>query len=540
MKKRYTSILILLCTISLLSSCSAGSFKDRVKENLRGITEEFKTKDEDGKGTVAEKSVTDGISIGIQDPDTLNPLLTQNETVRDAMELIFEPLYELDEKRAVVGVLAEGSTRLNNGLTYEIKIKNDVKWHDEKDLTAYDVAYTINQILGGKTSYTAQLSDVASCTAIEDKVVRITLKRAVPNFTALLTFPVVKNHSDMTVNANYIPTGTGAYKFRGKTGTDKYILDAFGLYHNGVAAVPVIYIKIAPDKDKYRTMFETSETDIMTDCYIDLTEYMPKGKIAFHDYISDDLTFIGFNTSHPQISSAKTRAAISHMVDKDDIVSTVMYSRGIPCDTPINPQSPFCPQERASFPSNHDDAVAGLSNDGWEADQEGAYRKNVNNTAISLKLELLTDDDSAKKVRIAEKVKDQLERSGIKVTIEKEKYERYLARIRSGEFDMFIGEKTIPQNQDMSGFIGSGANYFMYASPDMDAAIAKTAAAADDDQLRSAYAELATKMKAEEVCIPLFFTKSSVFTGSRVNNGVHPSSVCPYRVSNIWSIGETK
>ncbi|WP_255296754.1 ABC transporter substrate-binding protein, partial [Streptococcus sobrinus] len=56
--------------------------------------------------------------------------------------MLYSTLLETDEKLNVKPSLAEKVTEADGGLTYDVKLKKGVKFHDGKELTADDVVFT--------------------------------------------------------------------------------------------------------------------------------------------------------------------------------------------------------------------------------------------------------------------------------------------------------------------------------------------------------------------------------------------------------------
>lgn len=77
---------------------------------------------------------------------TLNPLITENKSYYHFSKLIFEGLFEFDNDLNVVGELAESYNIKNDGRTIEIKLKDNIFWHDGEKFKPEDVAFTVNTI----------------------------------------------------------------------------------------------------------------------------------------------------------------------------------------------------------------------------------------------------------------------------------------------------------------------------------------------------------------------------------------------------------
>ena len=108
----------------------------------------------------------------------------------------------------------------------------------------------------------------------------------------------------MKVNANYIPMGTGPYKYNSQLST-------------GSCCFRHLTIITTQSKNRqplclYRTrlaevesMFEASEIDLMTGRTVDLSEYTPRGSARNNEYITNQMTFIGYNTANPLFRALK-------------------------------------------------------------------------------------------------------------------------------------------------------------------------------------------------------------------------------------------
>ncbi|MGN0107806.1 MAG: ABC transporter substrate-binding protein, partial [Hominilimicola sp.] len=312
--KRITACLL---TAVLLVSLTGCDIIDRIKLRM--------TQEEPNSAAVENNTgneVSNSISVGVMDFDTFNPLLTQSETVKECMQFVYEPLFEVNENLQPVPVLAESYTVSPDGRTIDITLKNNILWHDGTNFTAYDVAYTIKQIRSGITTYTNLLANMADYKATGDYTIQIVLNYSVPNFVSLLTFPIVKYQSDMKMNSNYIPVGTGAFGFETQMSTGKISFAAFDNYHNGRALIDHLYVYTAPDLQKYESMFEASEIDLMTGETVDLSEYTPRGSARNNEYITNKMTFVGYNLRRSTLWSAQTRKGLTKLIDKDSIVNS--------------------------------------------------------------------------------------------------------------------------------------------------------------------------------------------------------------------------
>lgn len=528
-------VLIIAIATALTLTVSGCGALDFIKDKLNVAETEttVNTVDENVKD-----EPSNSITVGVFDFDTFNPLTSQSETVREAMELVYEPLFELDNEMRIVPLLAESYGASADGRVIRVNLKQGVKWHDGSGFNAFDVAYTMKNILNGSTVYTDALSNVANYKIIDDYIIEITLRKSVPNFPALLTFPIVKYQTPINVNAGYTPIGTGPFKFDGKLSTDKMQLSAYEEYHDGRAMADNAFIVFAPDSDRYRSMFEASEIDVITSNTVDLTQYMPKGGIKISKFITDKLTFLGYNTQSEKLFGAQTRVGLSQFINKDEIISSVLYSHAVAVDAPINPSAYLYHTDKTVFSADDISARECLASDGWELNSSGTYTRLIDNKRQTLLFKLLVNGESAEKVGVANKIAEYFNKFGVWVTVDAVPYEQYVARVNTRDFDIFIGEMELGANLDISALVGSDGNYFSYLNGDIDTLTAQIGMTSSEDEQKVLFEQLVGIMERDMPFVPLYYREGSVLYGAKIKSGINPSVSAFYRSSGKWSTKE--
>ncbi len=531
--KRIKRIISGLAVISLAVTMSGCDIVDRIKQRITDDNIESA-----GIENNTEPTVSNSISVGILDFDTFNPLLTQSETVKECMQFVYEPLFDVNESLQPVPVLAQDYTVSPDGRTININIRSDVLWQDGSNFTAYDAAYTIKQIRSGITTYTDSLANVADYKATGDYSLQIVLNYAVPNFVSLLTFPIVQFQSDMKMNPDYIPVGTGAYLYGRKISTGKLQFDAFDACHNGRPQIDNMYVYTVPDLQKYESMFEASEIDLMTGKTVELSEYTPRGSVRNNDYITNKLTFVGYNIQNKLLWGANTRKGLTKLIDKDSIVNSTIYSRGVAVDLPINPSSIFYYDTNTKFKKDELLAVEFFGNDNWGVNGDGDYVRSVNGEKQTLEFEILTNSDSSEKVNIATKIAESFTAFGIPTKVESLPYDEYMAKLNAKDYEIMVGEIEISPNLDLTPLVSSADNYFSYYNPDLDTLTGQMGMTHDVEQLKELFRQYGSKLLDDMPFTPLFFRKGDVLSSSKIKTEILPSVTREYRNVEAWSVKE--
>ncbi len=526
--KKITALIVTVCLATLMTGCDV---LDRIKTRMS---------EETGAGEISEgeqtNPISNSISVGIMELDTFNPLITSSQTVKECMQFVYEPLFEVDEKLQPVPVLAEGYTVSADGRVIDITLKNNVQWHNGAAFTAIDVAYTIKQVRSGITPYTDLIADMADYKATGDYTLQIVLNYAIPNFVSLLTFPIIQYQTDMKTNINYIPVGTGPFMYEKQLSSGRMSFAAFESYHNGRPQIDNMYVYTVPDLKKYESMFEANEIDLMTGETVDLSEYTPRGNAKNNTYVTNKMTFAGYNLRRKMLSGAETRKGLAKLIDKDDIVNSVIYSRGEAADIPINPSSIYYYDTNTRFKGDHNLAAQHLGNDGWGLNYDGKYERLVHGEKQILSFEILTNSDSEEKVNIASNIAAAYNEFGIPAMVNAMPYESYMEKINAGDYDIMIGEIEIEANLNLTPLITSAGNYFAYQNTNIDMLIGQMGMTNDTEQLNALFRQYGDILTEDMPFSVIFFRKGDVLSGAKLKSEIVPSVSRPFRNIEKWSV----
>jgi len=523
--KKFVSVLIIL--IAVISLCSCG-----VIDNLRG---KIFSEDETKTNIITEEISTDvanAINVSVYNIDTFNPLLTNSQSVKDAMKFVYEPLFTLDEKLNPVSVLADSYTISEDGKSVTVKLKQDAAWHDGAAFSAFDVGYTISNIINGKTTYSADVSQISGSRIIDNYTISISLRHSMPNPVALLTFPIVKKNTSMEINQNYMPIGTGPFSYYGKISIDRYMLVASDYYYRGKAKLSGVYIDVVPDNHRYFTMFNSGNSDVCNAMLIRDYEYTPKANVQVNDYVSDELIYVGINHNSVELSNPNIRRAINCFIDRTAIEENVMYSSIKAVDTFINPMSPYYCGTTGKMRADSVQGIELLKASGWEPEVRG-FSKRIAGRKQYLKLRLLVNADSEADVKIGQKVEACLIMNGIDIDIEVLPYAEFIQKINAMDYDLYIGAQNMNYSQDISDFFGSAGNMFGYNNVTVDMLVTQMGITTDTEMLKVLYEQMRDVLNADMPVIPIAYKKNNIYTSARIKN-VAPVGIDGY-YQELWN-----
>ncbi|MFA5228252.1 MAG: ABC transporter substrate-binding protein [Candidatus Paceibacterota bacterium] len=161
----------------------------------------------------------------IGQPQLINPLYASvSETDKDIIELLFSGLMKYNSQGEIVPDLINEYKVENNGKDIIFSIKENVKWHDDKQLTIDDVIFTIDLVQ--KTEYSSPLRTNWLGVKIEkmsEYSALLTLRQTYTGFKeSLVNLKIMPKHiwenktfQAMTSNVQlniFHPIGSGPYK----------------------------------------------------------------------------------------------------------------------------------------------------------------------------------------------------------------------------------------------------------------------------------------------------------------------------------------
>src|SRR3990170_453964 len=188
----------------------------------------------------------DAIIVGMANPViNLDPRVGADEASQKAHQLLYNTLVRIDEGLGIVQDLAESLER-PDPLTYLVRLRHGVLFHNGRELTSADVVYTFRSFLdpnfrGRSGAYRL----LASVNPLDPYTVEFKLKEPFGSFPINLVMGIVQAGSG-EANARQ-PIGTGPYRLTQFVADDRVVLSAFDPYFGGAPRNHQVVLKVIPD-----------------------------------------------------------------------------------------------------------------------------------------------------------------------------------------------------------------------------------------------------------------------------------------------------
>lgn len=403
----------------------------------------------------ADIKIDKEINIGICNFDTINPVLTQNKDVQYIDKLIFNSLVNVRKDFKIENELAEEISRINDK-TYIVKIKENVIWHDGTSFTAEDIAFTIESLKDKSTLYKQNLEKIRKTEIIDKNTIKILLEEPVSFFEYMLNFPILAKHAynKQTLEAiTKVPIGTGNYKVN-KITENEIILEKSNNNFNG--KISIINIKLLKNIKEVYSKFSKQEIDLICTQNIYYEDYI--GTIGFNVEISKgrEFDYLAINNEKKLLQNKEIRKAIYYAIDKKEIIYNIYNNKYIATSFPLDYDCYLYQNKEKQDEYNPNEAKGILTKEGW------IYRNNTWKKENSkLEFNLVVNKENEKRKMVAELIKEQLEKIGIKINIIKVSNNGFKNYLKNKNYDIILTGNIIPIYPDLNSYFGENnlSNY---------------------------------------------------------------------------------
>ncbi|MCX8997037.1 peptide ABC transporter substrate-binding protein [Rhizobiaceae bacterium BDR2-2] len=388
-----------------------------------------------GQGTARAappETPTGQIIVGFsQEPTVFNPHLLHIEVDDGVYFSLYDPLFGISPDGTFAPALAKEVPTVENGgisedgLTWKVILRDDVKWHDGTPFTAEDVKFTLELLVDPdfmswrKTGH----SLVRDITVVSPTEITWKMEAPFAPYASILadTF-IVPKHAfegvDDKNNApfNNAPIGTGPFKWQNRVAGDHLELVANPDYWGEGPYIERVIYKYIPDLTVLYTQFKTGDIDVIGLQYITPDHYdeakdLPGKTVTVVPTASVESFSLNFDK--PQFKDPAVRQALYAAIDKETIIDALYYGLPAPTESFVPQQSYYYNADLPKHAFSIEEANKLLDDAGWAPGPDGIRAKD------GVKLSFTNSTTAGNHIR--EQVQQYLQQSfkeiGVEMTI---------------------------------------------------------------------------------------------------------------------------
>jgi glutathione transport system substrate-binding protein len=247
----------------------------------------------------------------------------------------------------MIPVLAESYTVSKDGLTYLIKLKKGVKFHDGTDFNAEAVKANFDRVTdpANKLKRYGLYKNIAKTEVVDPSTARITLHSPFSAFINQLAHPsgviisptALKKYGNKDIAFN--PVGTGPFKFVEWKATDYLKVAKFdGYWMKGLPKVDTITWKPVVDSNSRAAMMQTGEAHFTYPVPYEMVDVL-KAKPDIEVIAAPSIIqrYLSMNVLQKPFDNPKVREAINWAINKEALSKVAFNGYAVPAEGVLPP-----------------------------------------------------------------------------------------------------------------------------------------------------------------------------------------------------------
>ncbi len=323
-----------------------------------------------------------------------------------------------------------------DGLQYTFKLREGVKWHDGKDFTSEDVAYSISTIKEVHPRGRSTFLNLLEIRTPDPHTAILLLSKPAPYLISALAgaeTAIVPKHlydNGTPVDQNPLgnaPVGTGPYIFKEwERGSHILYVRNANYWASPKPYLDQLVVRFITDPEARAIAIENGEVQLAPETpipYNELDRFKRLPHIGFErrGYLyANDIARIEFNFDRPFFKNIKVRKAFSQVISREVVYNIIDYGFGATIPGPINPNlKKWYVADLPTYPINTASAEKLLDEAGYPRGEDGVR--------IRLTHDFVPSGDTYS--RGAEYVREALAKVGVAVTVRDQDFATYTRRI---------------------------------------------------------------------------------------------------------------
>lgn len=454
------------------------------------------------------------IVVGIpQDlEDSLDPHKALAAGTKEILFNVYEGLLKPDSQGNNIPAVAESYTVSEDLMTYTFKLRDGIKFHNGKNVTADDVKYSIDKFAGisdGSEPLVSAFSVIEEVNIIDDKTVDVVLNTPdtdLPTYLAMVSAAIIPKDNE---NPDTVAIGTGPYKYVSRSPQENIICEAFDDYWGEKANIKNVTFKVEANADSIVMDLLGGSIDFYARLTIDQVKQL-NDEFSVYEGTMNLVQALYLNNNVKPFDDVRVRQALSYATDVDEILDITAEGKGTKIGSSMFP----------AFGKYYDESLSKLYptdiEKAKELLKEAGYENGFNMT-------ITVPSNYQPHIDVAQVLAEQYKKIGVNAEIQLVEWNSWLSDVYTGRnFEstvIGVDASYLAASALLSRFESTAANNFInFKSDAYDKAYNKTLTTADDDERTALYLEC-EKILADEAAnvyiqdLPEYVVLNKKFTG---------------------------
>lgn len=394
------------------------------------------------------------INIGmVLEPPNLDPTAGAAAAIDEVVYAnIFEGLTRFAADGAVVPALAKSWDISEDGLNYTFHLHEGVTFHDGSTFDAEDVKFSLDRARADDSTNAQKVlfADIASVDVVDAKTVKVTLSK--PNGLFLFNMAwgdaVIVAPETAADNATK-PVGTGPFSFTERAEGNHIELGKYANYWGEAVKLDKVTFKFIADPTAAFAAMMAGDVDVFPNFPApeSLDQFKADPRFSVIVGSTEGETILAMNNKKSPLDNLKIRQAVTHAINRQEIIDGAMFGYGTPIGTHFAPHNP--------------DYIDLTAQSAYDPEMSRKLLEEAGATDLKLTLKLPPPSYAR---RGGEIIASQLKEVGIQTEITNLEWPQWLEEVfKNKDFDLTIVSHTEPMD---IGIYARDDYYFQYGDPD--------------------------------------------------------------------------
>lgn len=278
---------------------------------------------------------------------TLDPQDSNNTLDNSVQQTMLEGLVGFDKDMKIIPKLAEDYKVNKDATEFTFMLRKDVTFHDGEAFNAEAVKTNFERVSDEKNGLKrySLFSNIEKIDVVDDYTVKFTLKNSFASMINNFAHPAGALQSPKSLASGddvaRKPVGTGPYVFESWDSSDIIKVKKNDKYWNGDVAANSITFKPVVENGSRTAMLQTGEADFAYPIPTEQVETLKKQNITIENTDSIVMNYLSMNVSKEPFNDPKVREAITHAINKEDLIKVVYADYAKPATSVIAEKTQF-------------------------------------------------------------------------------------------------------------------------------------------------------------------------------------------------------
>jgi peptide/nickel transport system substrate-binding protein len=397
-----------------------------------------------------------------------NPVYATSSVDLAVSRLLFASLYSYNDKNQLAPDLAAAPYVVSpDGTQYTVKLREGVRWHDGKPLTAQDVVFTFAVIQNpdARSPLNASWQDI-KVAAPDAHTITFTLPDPLAAFPSSLTTGIIPKHilgatpmsamrsSDFNTSNT---VGSGPFRWQAIEVTggspqdrqERVALQRYDDYHRGPAKLANFVIHSFRSQTDMIQSFHQQEINAMAGLSEVPSQFKKDSSVYSYNLPLTAAVMTFFKTSEGVLAETAVRKALVYGADQQKIIDSLGYATKPVREPLLQGQLGYDPSlAQPGYDVNA--ARKTLDDAGWLVGKDGIRYKNKQPLTFKLYAE-----ETSEYSRVAKLLQDQWRAVGVNVTLEMQKAADFQSTLAFHSYDALLYGISIGNDPDVYAYWSS-------------------------------------------------------------------------------------